>query len=38
MARATWARVKLIITKMEMTTLTLDFNSLRAKVQQAYGA
>jgi hypothetical protein len=33
MARATWARVKPIITKMEMTTLTLAFNSLRAKFQ-----
>jgi hypothetical protein len=30
-ARATRARVKLITTKMEMTTLTLAFNSLRAK-------
>ena len=31
MPKATRARVKLIATKMEMTTLTLAFNSLRAK-------
>ena len=31
--KATKARVKLITTKMEMTTLTLAFNSPRAKLQ-----
>jgi len=31
--KATRARVKLITTKMETTTLTLAFNSLRAKLQ-----
>ena len=31
--KATKARVKLITTKMETTTLTLDFNSPRAKLQ-----
>ena len=32
-AKATRARVKLITTKMETTTLTLAFNSPRAKLQ-----
>ena len=31
--KATRARIKLIATKMKMTTLTLAFNSLRAKSQ-----
>ena len=31
--KATRARVKLITTKVETTTLTLAFNSLRAKLQ-----